>query len=139
MTVPTESSAVFPPSVVSVQSRYDFLATVSRLKETLATRGVTLFADIDQSDAASRTGLSLRPTRLFLFGNPKAGTPIMAANPHAAMELPLRAVVWEDDRQRVFVDYQDVTRSLVHYNVDSQLFAPLQQMPALLRAVAGQD
>jgi uncharacterized protein (DUF302 family) len=69
---------------------------------------VTLFADIDQSAA----GASLRPPRLFLFGNPKAGTPVMEANPHAALELPLRAVVWEDRRSRVWVDYQDVTTAL---------------------------
>jgi len=69
---------------------------------------VTLVADIDQSTA----GASLRPTRLFLLGNPKTGTPAMEANPHAALELPLRAVVWEDRRSRVWVDYQDVTTAL---------------------------
>ncbi len=137
-TAQAETPDALPSSLITVQSRYDFATTVARLKETLAARGMTLFADVDQSDAASRVGMSLRPTRLFLFGNPKAGTPIMAASPHAALELPLRAVVWEDGQQRVYIDYQDVTQALAQYHVDPQALVPLQQAPALLRAVAGQ-
>jgi uncharacterized protein (DUF302 family) len=79
-----------------------------------------------------------RPTRLFLFGNPKGGNPIMESNPHAALELPLRAVVWEDAQHRVHVDYQDVTQVLEsRYGIPANLCAPLKQVPALLRAVAG--
>jgi uncharacterized protein (DUF302 family) len=88
----TDTAAPCPSSVVTLQSKYDFEATVTRIKTALAERGVTLFADIDQSDAAAKSGISLRPTRLLLFGNPKAGTPVMEANPHAALELPLKAV-----------------------------------------------
>jgi uncharacterized protein (DUF302 family) len=90
---------------------------------------VTLFADIDQSTA----GASSRPTRLFLLGNPKTGTPVMEANPHAALELPLRAVVWEDRGSGVWVDYQDVTTTLeLDYKVDANLIAPLKPVPMLL-------
>jgi uncharacterized protein (DUF302 family) len=83
--------------------------------------------------------MPLRPTRLFLFGNPKAGTPVMAAYPHAALELPLRAVVWEDADKRVFIDYQDVTKTLPGYGVDASVSAPLQQVPVLLHAVASRQ
>jgi len=130
------TTAAFPSSVVTLQSKYDFEATVFRLKTALAAHGVTLFADIDQSAAAAKAGASLRPTRLFLFGNPKAGTPVMEANPHAALELPLRGVVWEDPASGVWVDYQDVTTALeLDYKVDANLIAPLKQMPALLSGV----
>ena len=133
MTARTDAAAAFPSSVVTLQSKYDFESTVFRLKAALAAHGVTLFADIDQSAAAAEAGTNLRPTRLLLFGNPKAGTPVMEANPHAALELPLRAVVWEDTESGVWVDYQDVTTALeLDYKVDANLIAPLKQMPALL-------
>jgi uncharacterized protein (DUF302 family) len=131
----TGTAAAFPSSVVTLQSKYDFEATVTRLKAALAVRGVTLFADIDQSAAAAKAGTSLRPTRLLLFGNPKAGTPVMEANPHAALELPLKAVVWEDPASGVWVDYQDVTKTLeLDYKVAPNLIAPLKQIPMLLSA-----
>jgi uncharacterized protein (DUF302 family) len=130
MSARTDTAAASPSSVVTLQSKYDFEATVSRLKAALAAHGVTLFADID---AAAKAGTSLRPTRLLLFGNPKAGTPVMEANPHAALELPLRAVVWEDPGSGVWVDYQDVTTTLeVDYKVDANLIAPLKPVPMLL-------
>jgi uncharacterized protein (DUF302 family) len=136
MTERADTAAAAPLSVVTLQSKYGFDATVSRLKEALAARGVTLFADIDQSDAAAKAGTSLRPTRLLLFGNPKAGTPVMEANPHAALELPLRAVVWEDPQSGVWVDYQDVTTTLeLDYKVDANMIAPFRQMPTLLKGV----
>lgn len=125
-------------ALVTLPSPYDFATTVARLKEALAAHNVTLFADIDQSEAAAQVGMPLRPTRLLLFGNPKGGTPVMAAYPHAALELPLRAVVWQDDAQHVFIDYQDVTKTLPAYGVDAQLLAPLQPVPALLRKVVQQ-
>jgi len=133
MTERTDAPAESPSSVVTLQSKYDFEATVSRLKAALAAHGVTLFADIDQSAAAAEAGVSLRPTRLLLFGNPRAGTPVMETNPHAALELPLRAVVWEDRGGVVWVDYQDVTATLERdYKVEAKLIAPLKQMPILL-------
>ncbi|AME27401.1 MULTISPECIES: DUF302 domain-containing protein [Burkholderiaceae] len=140
MTAHAGTAGEHPSSVLTLQSKYDFQTTVSRLKAALASRGVTLFADIDQSAAATGAGMSLRPTRVFLFGNPKAGTPVMAANPHAALELPLKAVVWEDAEHGVHVDYQDVTIALGRdYTIDPQVYAALKQTPALLRTVVGQD
>ncbi|WP_158939167.1 DUF302 domain-containing protein [Burkholderia sp. S171] len=131
----TDTAAPCPSSVVTLRSKYNFEATVTRIKAALAERGVTLFADIDQSDAAAKSGISLRPTRLLLFGNPKAGTPVMEANPHAALELPLKAVVWEDPASGVWVDYQDVTKTLeLDYKVVPNLIAPLKPMPMLLSA-----
>jgi uncharacterized protein (DUF302 family) len=138
MTEHADAPAESPSSVVTLQSKYDFDATVSRLKAALAAHGVTLFADIDQSAAAVGAGASLRPTRLLLFGNPRAGTPVMESNPHAALELPLRAVVWEDRGGVVWVDYQDVTTTLERdYKVDAKLIAPLKQMPNLLSGAMG--
>lgn len=128
-----------PARTPSLTSQHDFATTVSRLKDTLSARGLTLFADIDQSAAATQAGTTLRPTRLFLFGNPKGGTPAMQANPHAAIELPLRAVVWQDDRGTTHIDYQDAAGVLANeYGLPANVVAPLATVRALLEGVAGQ-
>jgi uncharacterized protein (DUF302 family) len=135
----SDTATTLPPQVISLQSRYDFPTTISRLKDALGAREITVFAEIDQRAAAEQAGTTLRPTRLILFGNPTAGTPVMAGDPHAALELPLRAVVWEDEQHEVHMDYQDVTATLAQYGVAPALLAPLKQMPKLLRRVVGQE
>jgi uncharacterized protein (DUF302 family) len=128
----------YPARTQTLTSQYDFPTTVSRLKEALNSRGITVFADIDQSAAAAQAGEALRPTRLFLFGNPKAGTPAMQANPHAAVELPLRAVVWQDEHGATHIDYQDTTTVLnSDYRLPEETVVPLASVAKLLRSVAG--
>ena len=73
--------------------------TVARLAELVAARQMKLFAVIDQSAEGRQAGLDLRETVLVMFGNPAAGTPVMAAAPLAALDLPLKVVVWDDDGQ----------------------------------------
>jgi uncharacterized protein (DUF302 family) len=132
----TDHSAEPAAPVLTLQSPHDFATTVARLKDALAARGIRVFADIDQADAAQSAGMNLRPTRLLLFGNPKAGTPVMEADPLAALELPLRAVVWEDSADVVHVAYLDVTKTLGSgYRVDPSLYAPLARVPELLRGI----
>lgn len=82
---------------VVTDSRYAFGETVDRLTTALAAGGATLFARIDQSAAAASVGLTLRPTMLLIFGNPKGGTPLMNAHPPAALDLPLKLLIWEED------------------------------------------
>lgn len=128
----------YPAHTQSLRSEHDFPATVSRLLEALHSRGLTLFADIDQRAAAESAGTTLRPTRLFLFGNPKGGTPVMEANPHAAVELPLRAVIWEDERGTTHIDYAEVGDVLLHdYELPQSVVAPVSGVRRLLQAVAG--
>jgi uncharacterized protein (DUF302 family) len=128
----------YPARTQSLTSQHDFPTTVSRLIETLKSRGLTLFADIDQRAAAESAGTTLRPTRLFLFGNPKGGTPVMEANPHAAVELPLRAVIWEDERGRTHIDYAEVGEILVQdYELPQSVVTPLSGVRVLLQGVAG--
>jgi uncharacterized protein (DUF302 family) len=123
-----------PSSVLTLTSAYDLDTTIAKLKTALATVGAIVFADVDQREAAVLAGLELRRTRLILFGNPKAGTPIMVANPHAALELPLRLVVWEDDAGHTRVDYRDVSQTLGPlYGIEAEVLAPLKRMPALLQ------
>lgn len=79
--------------------------TVDRLKRLLQSQGVTLFALIDHSGEAEKVGMAMRPTKLLIFGNPKAGTPLMLAAPSIAIDLPLKILVWEDSEGQVWVSY----------------------------------
>jgi len=128
-----------PEYVVKLESRYGFDATVIRVTEALTSRGMIILADIDQARFAAKVGASLRPTRLILFGNPKAGTPIMAANPHAALELPLKLVIWQDNRGTVNVDFLDPTAQLGEcYGIETSLtggFKPLGDL--LAKSISG--
>ena len=124
-----------PSSDLAFKSAHDFDTTIARLKAALAKAGARIFADVDQREAAETSGLSLRRTRLILFGNPKAGTPVMAANPHAAVELPLRMVIWEDNEGHTRLDYRDVSQTLGPlYGIDAEVLAPLQRVVGLLQA-----
>ncbi|CAG4885549.1 DUF302 domain-containing protein [Paraburkholderia saeva] len=122
-----------PPAVVTLQSRFDFDRTVALVTEALTSRGMTIFADIDQAAAAAKSGTTLRPTRLILFGNPKGGTPVMQANPHAALELPLKIVIWQDAQEPVCVDYLDPGALLGDgYGIDPSLTGGFRQVAQLL-------
>jgi uncharacterized protein (DUF302 family) len=91
--------------LLQVASRYTVDETVTRLEAVLAERGVRVFALIDHSGEAEKIGMKMRPTKLVIFGNPKGGTPAMVAAPTLAIDLPLKALVWEDEGGKVWVSY----------------------------------
>ena len=79
--------------------------TVDKIKTLLEAKGVTLFAVIDHSGEAKKVGMTMRPTKLVIFGSPKAGTPLMLAAPSIAIDLPLKILVWEDNKGKTWVSY----------------------------------
>ncbi len=81
--------------IISQPSPYSLSEAIDRLAAVLQAKGITIFARIDQQAEAEKVGLSLRPTQLLLFGNPKAGTPLMVAEPTIALDLPLKVLLWE--------------------------------------------
>jgi uncharacterized protein (DUF302 family) len=85
--------------IITKLSPRSVVGTVSRLQELIAAKGMKLFAVIDQSAEARDAGRELRETTLVIFGSPAAGTPVMVASPLAALDLPLRVLVWDDARQ----------------------------------------
>jgi uncharacterized protein (DUF302 family) len=89
--------------VVSFASPHTATDTVDRIASALAGAGMTVFAQIDQQAAAASAGLHMRPMNLIVFGNPRAGTPLMQAYPTLAIDLPLKALVWEDNDGKVWV------------------------------------
>jgi uncharacterized protein (DUF302 family) len=106
--------------MVTKPSPYPFEETVRRLCEVLAARGIKLFAVIDHSGEAAAAGLSLRDTKVVIFGNPRAGTPVMDAAPLAALDLPLRVLVWADsDGTRI--DYTSPVELASRYGLSDEL------------------
>ena len=91
--------------VATVLSKHSVPETIDRLESIVKARGLLVFARIDFTADADRAGLSMRPTQLLIFGNPKAGTPLMIASPRAAIDLPLKALAWEDPEGKVWLSY----------------------------------
>jgi uncharacterized protein (DUF302 family) len=91
--------------IIDEPSNHTVEETVDRLKHLLQTKGVTLFALVDHSGEAQKVGMKMRPTKLLVFGSPKAGTPLMLATPTIAIDLPLKILVWEDAMGKVWLSY----------------------------------
>lgn len=93
--------------IKTLSSNHSVDETVERLKEILRSKGVTLFTIVDHSGEAARAGMTMPPTKLLIFGNPKAGTPLMLAAPSSAIDLPLKILVAEDATGGVWVSWND--------------------------------
>jgi uncharacterized protein (DUF302 family) len=93
------------PGIVHMPVDHSVNETVEKLKRILEAKGVALFALIDHSGEAEKAGMKMRPTKLLIFGNPKAGTPIMLAAPSVAIDLPLKILIWEDKDGKVWISY----------------------------------
>ena len=88
---------------VSVASEHSVDDALSKLETALRARGITIFGVVDHSGEAARVGLTMRPTKLIIFGNPKAGTPLMVASPSIAIDLPLKILIWEDEHGQTWL------------------------------------
>jgi len=91
--------------IVDVSSNRSVDQTVDRLKDILQSKGITLFALIDHSREAEKAGMKMAPTKLLIFGSPRAGTPLMLAAPSIAIDLPLKILVWEDTQGKVWLSF----------------------------------
>ena len=107
--------------IVTIPSHHSVDETVKRIEETLAAKGVKLFALIDHSGEAERAGLQMRPTKLLVFGNPKAGTPWMVATPSIAIDLPMKILIAEDPDGKVWVSYNDPAYIQARHHLPGEL------------------
>ncbi len=94
--------------VITIRSHSSVKATIDRLEASLKDGGVSIFARIDHAAGAVSAGMSLRPTEVLIFGNPKVGTPLMQANQTIGIDLPLKVLAWEDADSTVWVTYNDL-------------------------------
>jgi uncharacterized protein (DUF302 family) len=99
------SAATSASTIVSKASKYSVPETIDRLEKIAKAKGLTIFARIDHSGEAEKAGLKMRPTQLLILGNPKGGTPLMNASPSIAIDLPLKALAWQDADGKVWLGY----------------------------------
>ena len=118
--------------IVRIPSNHSVDQTVEKLQEILQTKGVKLFALVDHSGEAEKAGFTMPPTKLLIFGNPKAGTPVMIAAPSIAIDLPLKILVWEDSSRKVWISYNSPAYLQARHNVP----APLVQNISVVEALA---
>ena len=122
--------------IETVSSSHSVDETVRRLQELLRTKSITLFAIIDHSGEAEKAGLHMAPTKLVIFGNPKAGTPLMIAAPSAAIDLPLKILIAEDANGAVSVSWNTPAYLGARHGIPDPLLQNIAAAEALARAAA---
>jgi uncharacterized protein (DUF302 family) len=121
--------------IVTEQSSRPMEDVVRQLEELLAQKGVKLFAIIDHAREASNVGMAMPPTKLLIFGNPSAGTPIMRASPTSAIDLPLKILVAEDENGIARVSYNSPSYLQGRHGIPDELTMPLRALADLVRQV----
>jgi uncharacterized protein (DUF302 family) len=104
--------------LINTQSAHDVKTTADRLEEILKTKGMTVFTRINHAEGAQKTGQTLRPTELVIFGNPKVGTPLMKCSQTMAIDLPQKALIWEDESGTVWLSYNDPGSLAIRHNIN---------------------
>ena len=122
--------------IVSVRSANSADQTIEKLKAMLQAKGVTLFALVDHSGEAAKAGMTMPSTRLLIFGNPKAGTPVMLAAPSSAIDLPLKILVWEDAQGGVWLSYNSTTYLQQRHSIPQQLLPNLAVVEKFVQEAA---
>lgn len=120
MALATAVSAVAADELAIKPSKHSVKETLDRLTETLKSKGITPVARVDHAAAAKAAGLELKPTEVLLFGNPKLGTPLMQANRHSAIDLPMKVLAWEDDAGRVWIAYTPPEMLKTRYKIEGR-------------------
>jgi uncharacterized protein (DUF302 family) len=127
-----EKSAI-ENGIVDVASRYSVTETLDRLQSILKEKSIKIFALIDHSGEAEKAGLSMRPAQVLIFGNPKGGTPLMIAAPHTAIDLPLKALAWQDEEGKVWLSYNSPEYLRQRHDFPAELVKNIEGVSALIQ------
>jgi uncharacterized protein (DUF302 family) len=119
--------------ILSHRSPYTVPQTLDRLEAILRTKNITIFARIDHSGEATKVGLLMPPTQLLIFGSPKGGTPIMLAAPLSAIDLPLKALAWQDTDGGVWISSNDPHTLQNRYALSDEILKPIAGLDALIQ------
>jgi uncharacterized protein (DUF302 family) len=122
--------------IVEIRSNHSVDVTVEKLRSILEAKFVTLFALVDHSGEAAKVGMQMRPTKLLIFGSPKAGTPLMQAAPSIAIDLPLKILVWEDESGQAWVSYNAPEYLRDRHNLPAELLANIAVIETLAAKAA---
>jgi uncharacterized protein (DUF302 family) len=122
--------------LIDISSSHSVDETVERVKGILQAKGITLFVLVDHSGEAAKAGMKMRPTKLLIFGNPKGGTPVMLAAPSAAIDLPLKILVWEDVQGKVWITYNTPAYLQQRHNIPPELLPNIAVIETLAATAA---
>ena len=125
------------PGLISIESHYGPEETMNRFEAEVRARGMTVFAHVDHAAGAAAVGLALRPTELLIFGNARAGTPLMQANQMIGIDLPLKTLVWQDASGITWLSYSDPAFLAAHHGMEANDNPTVNAMAAALKAIAG--
>jgi uncharacterized protein (DUF302 family) len=117
--------------IINLSSPHTVLETLARLEAVVQAKGIPILAMIDHSGDAAKAGLQMEPTKLLIFGNAKAGTPIMLASPSAAIDLPLKALVWQDKDGKVWLSYNSPAYLKQRHNIPDNLMPNIAGIEAI--------
>jgi len=117
--------------IVNQPSNHSVDETIEKLQGILQANGVAVFALIDHSGEAEKARMKMRPTKLLIFGNPKAGTPLMLAAPSCATDLPLKLLVWEDANRKVWISYNSLAYLKERHGLPDELMSNIAVIEAL--------
>ncbi|TDQ59023.1 uncharacterized protein (DUF302 family) [Mesocricetibacter intestinalis] len=123
----------------TVKSGYDSAQTLDKIKQAVEKNGLKLFTVIDHQAAAKEAGLSMPFASVVIFGNPKAGTPMMLAAPTLAIDLPVKALVWEDQKGEVFVTLNDTDSIGKKHGLNEEVYGKLKNLEKLIPQVVTKD
>jgi uncharacterized protein (DUF302 family) len=123
--------------IIDKPSKHTVDVTLEKLRSALQANGVTIFTVVDHSGEAEEVGIPLRPTKLIIFGNPKAGTPIMLDSPSVAIDLPLKVLVWEDNEGRAWLSYNSPAYFQERHGLPQELLKNIAVVENLVAAAAG--
>ena len=130
-----EVQAMAAEGLINLRSSYGPKETMNRLETEVKAKGLTIFARIDHAAGAAEVGLSLRPTELLIFGNAKGGTPLMQAVQTIAIDLPLKALVWQDASGNTWLSYNDPNWLAKRHGLGHEADAPIKAISAALDAM----
>ena len=119
--------------IVDVASRYSVPETLARLQTILEEKSIKIFALIDHSGEAEKSGLTMRPAQVLIFGNPKGGTPLMVAAPRTAIDLPLKALAWQDEEGKVWLSYNSPEYLRERHGFPAELVKNIDGISALIQ------
>ena len=125
-----------PEGMTILQSHFDPKTTMDRMTAAVTAHGITVLARIDHAGAAAKAGLTLRPTEVLIFGNPKAGTPLMQAEQTVGIDLPLKALVWQDAAGKTWLGYNNPSWIAARHGVGADQEKAVQAMATGLAALA---
>jgi uncharacterized protein (DUF302 family) len=124
--------------LVTIQSHVSVSETIDRIVAGATTRGLIVFARIDHADGAAKAGMQLRPTELLIFGHPRGGTPLMQDRQTAGIDLPIKALAWEDAEGKVWLTYNDARWLMERHGLGSQSVDAVDAITAGLSLLAAE-